>query len=226
MKILLVEDELKVIASLKMGFEEEGYEVEVAFDGRVGQHLALSNTYDVILLDVDLPYLNGYELCEQIRRRNPTVPILMLTALGTTDNKVEAFALGADDYVVKPFAFRELLARVQALVRRATPSSTAQLTAADLELHPLTKVVRRAGQLITLTAREFALLHLLLQHKNEVLSRPVIAEKVWTLNFDTGTNVVDVYINYLRNKVDKPFASQLIQTVVGMGYVLRDEPSA
>jgi len=226
MKILLVEDELKVIASLKMGFEEEGYEVEVAFDGRVGQHLALSNTYDVILLDVGLPYLNGYELCEQIRRRNPTVPILMLTALGTTDNKVEAFALGADDYVVKPFAFRELLARVQALVRRATPSSTAQLTAADLELHPLTKVVRRAGQLITLTAREFALLHLLLQHKNEVLSRPVIAEKVWTLNFDTGTNVVDVYINYLRNKVDKPFASQLIQTVVGMGYVLRDEPSA
>ncbi|TGD83090.1 response regulator transcription factor [Hymenobacter wooponensis] len=226
MKILLVEDELKVVSTLKMGFEEDGHEVDVAFDGKVGQHLALSNRYDIILLDVGLPYLNGYELCQLIRQRDATVPILMLTALGTTDNKVEAFQLGADDYVVKPFAFRELMARVHALVRRAGPRATDELVAADLELNPLTKVVRRAGQLITLTAREFALLHLLLQHKNEVLSRPIIAEKVWTLNFDTGTNVVDVYINYLRNKVDKPFNTQLIQTVVGMGYVLRDEPGA
>ncbi|WP_324670712.1 response regulator transcription factor [Hymenobacter sp. GOD-10R] len=224
MKILLVEDELKVVATLKMGFEEEGYEVDVAYDGKVGQHLALSNSYDVIVLDVGLPYLNGYELCTLIRRRDATVPILMLTALGTTDNKVEAFQLGADDYVVKPFAFRELLARVQALARRATRASPAELVAADLELNPQTKVVRRAGQLINLTAREFALLELLLLHKNEVLSRPLIAEKVWTLNFDTGTNVVDVYINYLRNKIDKPFAYPLIQTVIGMGYVLRDEP--
>ncbi|WP_426061050.1 response regulator transcription factor [Hymenobacter sp. B1770] len=224
MKLLLVEDELKVVAILKMGFEEEGYEVEVAFDGKVGQHLALQNKYDVILLDIGLPYLNGYELCEQIRRRDATVPILMLTALGTTDNKVDAFQLGADDYVVKPFAFRELLARVQALTRRASPGSAVELVAADLELNTHTKVVRRAGQLITLTAREFALLQLLLLHKNEVLARPFIAEKVWSLTFDTGTNVVDVYINYLRAKIDKPFATALIQTVVGMGYVLRDEP--
>lgn len=226
MKLLLVEDELKVVSILKMGFEEEGYEVEVAFDGKIGQHLALQNTYDVILLDIGLPYLNGYELCEQIRRRDATVPILMLTALGTTDNKVDAFHLGADDYVVKPFVFRELLARVQALARRAAPSSAVELQAADLELNTRTKVVRRAGQLLTLTAREFALLALLLQHKNEVLTRPFIAEKVWSLKFDTGTNVVDVYINYLRNKIDKPFDNQLIQTVVGMGYVLRDEPTA
>lgn len=226
MKLLLVEDELKVVSILKMGFEEEGYEVEVAFDGKMGQHLALQNSYDVILLDIGLPYLNGYELCEQIRRRDATVPILMLTALGTTDNKVDAFQLGADDYVVKPFAFRELLARVQALARRAAPSSAVELQVADLTLNTRTKVVSRAGQLLTLTAREFALLQLLLEHKNEVLARPFIAEKVWSLNFDTGTNVVDVYINYLRNKVDKPFATPLIQTVVGMGYVLRDAAGA
>jgi DNA-binding response OmpR family regulator len=226
MKLLLVEDELNIISILKMGFEEEGYEVEVAYDGKVGQHLALQNSYDVILLDIGLPYLNGYELCEQIRRRDATVPILMLTALGTTDNKVDAFQLGADDYVVKPFAFRELLARVQALARRAAPGSAVELSAADLTLNTRTKVVSRAGQALTLTAREFALLQLLLQHKNEVLARPFIAEKVWSLTFDTGTNVVDVYINYLRNKVDKPFPTPLIQTVVGMGYVLRDEAGA
>jgi DNA-binding response OmpR family regulator len=151
----------------------------------------------------------------------------MLTALGTTDNKVEALTLGADDYLVKPFEFRELLARVRALTRRARPDfGPVVLQAADLELNPTTKQVTCSGQLVTLTAREFALLEVLLRHKNEVLSRADLIEKVWTLNFDTGTNVVDVYINYLRNKIEKPFGRRLIQTVVGMGYVLRDEPTA
>ncbi|MBW3130946.1 response regulator transcription factor [Hymenobacter profundi] len=223
MKILLVEDELKVVTVLKKGFEEEEYEVDVAFDGKTGHLMSLSNQYDIIVLDISLPIFNGYELCELIRRRNVHVPILMLTALGTTDNKVEALNLGADDYVVKPFEFKELLARVRALTRRANPDYGPTLLQADnLELNTLTKVVRSGDTQISLTAREFSLLELLLQHKNEVLSRTYIAEQVWALNFDTGTNVVDVYINYLRNKIDKPFKRRLIQTVVGMGYSLRD----
>lgn len=224
MKILLVEDELKVVSALKQGFEEEAHEVDVAFDGKIGHLLALSNRYDIIILDIGLPVFDGYELCQMIRRRDATTPVLMLTALGTTDNKVEALNLGADDYVVKPFAFKELLARVHALTRRANANyGPPLLQAADLELNSLTKVVRSGETLISLTAREFALLELLLRHKNEVLSRAFIAEKVWALTFDTGTNVVDVYINYLRNKIDKPFHRRLIQTVVGMGYCLRDE---
>ncbi|MBO3269038.1 response regulator transcription factor [Hymenobacter sp. NBH84] len=223
MKILLVEDELKVVTVLKKGFEEEEYAVDVAFDGKTGHLMSLSNQYDIIVLDISLPIFNGYELCELIRRRNVHVPILMLTALGTTDNKVEALNLGADDYVVKPFEFKELLARVRALTRRANPDYGPTLLQADnLELNTLTKVVRSGDTQISLTAREFSLLELLLQHKNEVLSRTYIAEQVWALNFDTGTNVVDVYINYLRNKIDKPFKRRLIQTVVGMGYSLRD----
>ena len=224
MKILIVEDELKVIAVLKQGFEEEGFEVDVAFDGKTGHLMVLSNQYDLILLDVGLPHLNGYELCEMIRRRDAQVPILMLTALGTTDNKIEGLTLGADDYVVKPFEFRELLARVRALTRRTRADyGPAVLQAADLELNPATKQVTCGGQPVSLTAREFALLEVLLRHKNEVLSRADLIEKVWTLNFDTGTNVVDVYINYLRNKIEKPFGRRLIHTMVGMGYALRDE---
>ena len=224
MKILLVEDELKVVSALKQGFEEEAHEVDVAFDGKIGHLLALSNRYDIIILDIGLPVFDGYELCEMIRRRDATTPVLMLTALGTTDNKVEALNLGADDYVVKPFAFKELLARVHALTRRANPNyGPSLLQAADLELNSLTKVVRCGEALVNLTAREFALLELLLRHKNEVLSRAFIAEKVWALTFDTGTNVVDVYINYLRNKIDKPFGRRLIHTVVGMGYCLRED---
>ncbi|MBC6611333.1 response regulator transcription factor [Hymenobacter sp. BT507] len=223
MKILLVEDELKVVTVLKKGFEEEEYAVDVAFDGKTGHLMSMSNQYDIIVLDISLPIFNGYELCELIRRRNVHVPILMLTALGTTDNKVEALNLGADDYVVKPFEFKELLARVRALTRRANPTySPTLLQADDLELNTQTKIVRSGDTQISLTAREFSLLELLLQHKNEVLSRTYIAEQVWALNFDTGTNVVDVYINYLRNKIDKPFNRRLIQTVVGMGYSLRD----
>jgi len=224
MRVLVVEDELKVIATLKQGFEEEGFLVDVAFDGKTGHLMALGSQYDIILLDIGLPHLNGYELCELIRRRDAQVPILMLTALGTTDNKVEALTLGADDYVVKPFEFRELLARVRALTRRAQPDfGPVVLQAADLELNPQTKQVTCGGQPVALTAREFTLLEVLLRHKNEVLSRADLIEKVWTLNFDTGTNVVDVYINYLRNKIEKPFGRRLIHTKVGMGYVLRDE---
>ncbi len=227
MKILLVEDELKVVAALKQGFEEEAHEVDIAFDGKAGHLMSLSKSYDIIILDIGLPVLNGYELCQLIRRRDATVPVLMLTALGTTDNKVEALNMGADDYVVKPFAFKELLARMHALTRRANPNyGPTELQAADLVLNTVTKVVRCGDTVVNLTAREFALLELLLRHKNEVLSRVFIAEKVWALTFDTGTNVVDVYINYLRNKIDKPFGRRLIQTMVGMGYCLRDEAPA
>lgn len=200
MNILLVEDELKLVTFLKMGFEENRYEVDIALDGRAGHQMALRKRYDLIILDIGLPLLSGYELCRLIRLQDAAVPILMLTALGTVDNKMEAFNLGADDYLLKPFDFQELLARVKALTRRAVPrTAEGVLTAGDLELNPQTKTVRREGLPIRLTAREFALLNLLLRHKNEVLSRSAIAARVWAISFDTGTNVVCIgYLNTLR----------------------------
>ena len=224
MKILVVEDDTKIASFLQRGLTEENFEVAIAYDGKEGHLMSLSKHYDLILLDVSLPLLNGIELCQLIRRRDATVPILMLTAFGSIINRVDGLNAGADDYLVKPFAFAELLARIRALTRRFNPSHNPELLiAGDLELNPTTKQVRRGIVNILLTAREFKLLEFLLQHKNEVLSRPNIAEKVWSVNFDTGTNVVDVYINYLRNKLEKPFGSRIIHTVVGMGYVLRDE---
>ena len=224
MKILIVEDDVKIASFLQQGLAEENFEAAVAHDGKEGHLMSLSKQYDLIMLDVGLPLLSGIELCQLIRRRDTTVPILMLTAFGSVDNRVDGLNAGADDYLVKPFAFAELLARIRALTRRLNPSYKPELlVAGDLELNPITKQVRRGIVNILLTAREFKLLEFLLQHKNEVLSRPNIAEKVWAVNFDTGTNVVDVYINYLRNKLEKPFGSRIIHTVVGMGYVLRDE---
>lgn len=224
MKILIVEDDLKIASFLQRGLTEENFEVAIAHDGKRGHLMSLSTHYDLILLDVSLPLLSGIELCQLIRRRDTTIPILMLTAFGTVINRVDGLNAGADDYLVKPFAFAELLARIRALTRRFNTSNKPELlVAGDLELNPTTKQVRRGVVNILLTAREFKLLEFLLQHKNEVLSRQKIAEKVWAVDFDTGTNVVDVYINYLRNKLDKPFGSRIIHTVVGMGYVLRDE---
>lgn len=224
MNILIVEDETKVASFLQRGFVEEDFEVEIVHDGKQGHLMSLSKRYDLIMLDVSLPSLGGIELCQLIRRRDTTVPILMLTAFGSVDNRVEGLNAGADDYLVKPFAFAELLARVRALTRRFNSSYKPELlVAGDLEMNSTTKQVRRGTVNILLTAREFKLLEFLLEHKNEVLSRPVIAEKVWAVDFDTGTNVVDVYINYLRNKLEKPFGSRLIHTMVGMGYVLRDK---
>ena len=224
-KILLVEDEPKVSAFIRRGLEEEGYEVTVAYDGTFGQRLALSQAFDLLLLDVILPGPSGLDVLQVVRTHDPDLPVLMLTALGTTHDKLLGFDGGADDYLVKPFDFVELLARVRALTRRrssATPKSHL-LSLADLTLDAAAKTVSRAGRAIKLTAREFNLLELLLRHQGRVLSRSEIAEHTWEESADTGSNVIDVYVNYLRNKVDKGFDKKLIHTVVGMGYVMREE---
>ncbi|MFN3403853.1 MAG: response regulator [Cytophagaceae bacterium] len=225
MKILLVEDEPKVASFIKKGLEEQLHEVEVAYDGFTGKELALKNHHDLIILDVNLPHVNGIELCKTIRKENISVPVLMLTALGTTENKVTGLDSGADDYLVKPFEFPELLARIRALNRRNQNTSNLGTIykIADLELDTMTKVVRRSGKKIDLTAREFALLEYLLKNQGRVISRVDIAEKVWEISFDTGTNVIDVYINFLRKKIDKDYSPKLIHTLVGMGYVLKVE---
>ena len=224
-RILLVEDEPKVSAFIRRGLEEEGFEVEVAYDGTFGQRLALNGAFDLLILDVILPGQSGLEVLKAVRNQDQQVPVLMLTALGTTQDKLLGFDGGADDYLVKPFDFVELLARVRALTRRRSRGETKgnQLHLADLTVDTAAKTVARAGQPIKLTAREFNLLELLLRHHGRVLSRGEIAEHTWEESFDTGSNVIDVYVNYLRNKVDKGFNKKLIHTVVGMGYVLREE---
>ncbi|MCX6292298.1 MAG: response regulator transcription factor [Bacteroidetes bacterium] len=222
MKILLVEDEPKVAAFIRKGLEELNHEVVHAYDGVFGKKLAFEQEFDVIILDVILPQLNGMEVCREIRKHNRQVPILMLTALGTTDDKVTGLDSGADDYLVKPFQFRELIARLNALYRRkdSTLNETV-LRIADLEANLDTKMVKRGEVMIRLTAREFSLLELFLKNKGKVLSRVDIAETLWDQQFDSGSNVIDVYVNYLRNKIDKEFPDKLIHTVIGMGYVLK-----
>ncbi|SFP77175.1 response regulator transcription factor [Hymenobacter arizonensis] len=224
-KILLVEDEPKVSAFIRRGLEEEGFVVEVAYDGHFGQRLALSTDCDLLILDVILPGQSGLDVLKAVRAQDQDLPILMLTALGTTQDKLVGFDGGADDYLVKPFDFVELLARVRALTRRRSRGGDkgSQLTLADLTLNMASKTVTRAGQPVRLTAREFNLLELLMRHQGRVLSRSEIAEHTWEESFDTGSNVIDVYVNYLRNKVDKGFGKKLIHTVVGMGYVMREE---
>jgi DNA-binding response OmpR family regulator len=225
MKILLVEDEPKVAAFLHKGLSEQTHAVDIATDGVTGLRLALSNPYDLLILDNLLPGLSGLEVCRQVRTQHASVPILMLTALGETDDKIRGLDAGADDYLVKPFAFQELLARVRALVRRRPEAAAAAavLQLADLTLDPGSKLVQRAGQPIQLTAREFSLLEYLLRHKGRVISRVDILEHVWETSFDTGSNVIDVYINFLRKKIDKDFTPKLIHTLVGMGYVMKEE---
>lgn len=222
MKILLVEDEPKLVDFLKKGLEEQDYNMDIAYDGQMGERLALKGSYDVILLDVVLPYINGYELCKRIREKNQRVPIIMLTALGTTNDKITGFDAGADDYLVKPFEFKELLARIKALTKRSSGIIQTQNTIkiSDLELNQDKKVALRAGKLIELTAKEFGLLEFLMKNKGRVVSRPEIAEKIWDIKFDTGTNVVDVYINILRKKIDKDSEHKLIHTKIGLGYFL------
>lgn len=222
MKILIVEDEPKVVEFIKKGLEELGYEVDVAFDGQMGERLALKNTYDLIIMDVIMPMTNGFELCRRIREKKQNVPIIMLTALGNTDDKVTGFDAGADDYLIKPFEFKELIARIKALTRRSTGVVETQniLKVFDLELDFNKKVLVRGSKEKDLTAKEFALLELLMRNKGRVISRAEIAEKIWDITFDTGTNVVDVYINILRKKVDKDFDNKLIHTKIGMGYYL------
>jgi two-component system copper resistance phosphate regulon response regulator CusR len=223
MQILLIEDEPKVAAFIKKGLEEQRHLVTVAYDGNMGVKLALEQEYELILLDVILPYINGIEVCKQIRQFKREVPILMLTALGTVNDKVRGFESGADDYLTKPFHFDELLARIKALDRRRTmvlPGTIYKVD--DLEMDSYRKTVTRAGKTILLTAKEFTLLEVLMVNKNRVISRVSIAESVWGISFNRGTNLIDVYINYLRTKIDKGYSHQLIHTVIGMGYIIKD----
>ena len=223
MNILLAEDEQKVADFIKKGLKEQLYNVEVAYGGLMAEKLALENEYDLIILDLILPGINGLELCKRIRRFKTDLPILMLTALGTTKDKVMGLEAGADDYLVKPFQFEELLARIKALSRRRMLISPGVIfKMADLEVDSYKKMVWRSGRQIILTAKEFSLLELLIANKNRVLSRSYIAEAIWGINYDRGTNLIDVYINYLRTKIDKGFDHPLIHTVIGMGYVLKD----
>ncbi|WP_026464868.1 response regulator transcription factor [Adhaeribacter aquaticus] len=225
MNILLIEDEPNVAAFIKKGLQEQSYEVEVAFDGNTGKSLAFQNFYNLIIMDVILPHINGLDLCKHIRTYNKKTPILMLTALSSTDDVVTGLDNGADDYLTKPFKFKELLARVRALTRRSLDQETAAiLTLADLELNLDTKSATRGGKNIVLTAREFALLEYFMKNKGKVLSRMDLLENVWDFNMDLGSNVVDVYVNYLRNKIDKEFDQKLIHTIIGMGYSIK-EPS-
>ena len=224
MNILVVEDEERLAVLVKQGLEENGYVATLAFDGLIGKHLALKNEYDLIIMDIVLPYINGIDLCKEVRAVKPDIPILMLTALGTTNDKVEAFDAGADDYLVKPFDFRELQVRIRALTKRNGVSVNRHnyiLRYADLELNDQTKIVKRSGTEIILTPKEFKLLEYMMQNNERVLSRAEIADKVWNTHFDTGTNFIDVYINYLRKKIDKNFDQKLIHTKSGMGFILR-----
>ena len=224
-KILIIEDEPKVASFIKRGLEVNTFHVDTAYDGEAGIRKALAKKYDAIILDINLPKVNGFDVCRQIREHNTHVPVLMLTALGTTSDKVTGFNIGADDYLVKPFEFEELLVRIRALLKRSQSeiASDRILKVADLEMDLNSKTVKRAGKKIELTAKEFTLLEYLLKNKDRVLSRADIAEKIWDITFDTGTNIIDLYIFYLRQKIDKNFSPKLIHTQVGMGYVLKEE---
>lgn len=223
MKILLVEDEASLASFIQKGIAAEGYELRVAYDGVIGQRLFDQQPFDIVVLDVNLPGMNGFELCRYIKQHSPRQAVLLLTALDGLADKESGFGAGADDYLVKPFEFRELLLRIRALVRRseAYAGQHTVLRAADLEMDTDTRLVHRAGQHIELTTREYALLEYLLVNKGKSVSRIDIAEKVWDLHFDTNTNVIDVYINYLRNKIDKRFTPKLLHTIVGRGYMLQ-----
>ncbi len=224
MKVLIIEDEQKVARALEQGLEEHQISCEVAFDGQIGKRLALRNFYDMIILDVILPGMNGFDVCRELRQAGINTPVLMLTALDTTDDKLSGFDVGADDYLSKPFEFRELLARIRSIVNRCSGmmQTSNLLRFADLELNLNTQTASRGGRTIELTAKEFALMEYLIRNKGRVLSKAEIADKVWDINFDTGTNVIEVYVNYLRKKVDKDFPNKLIHTQIGKGYILKE----
>lgn len=223
MRILLIEDERKVSEFIKKGLEEQSYTVDTAYDGKEGERLAGYNEYDVIILDVLLPQQDGWKTCKNIREIGVKTPILMLTSLGETEDKIKGLDLGADDYLTKPFAFDEFLARIRALIRRISGSESAALKIDDLVVDLLERKVQRSGKEITLTQKEFGLLEYLLRNKRKVLTRTQISEHVWGIDFDTGSNVVDSYIKLLRKKIDKDFPKPLIHTIVGVGYVIREE---
>jgi len=226
MRLLIIEDDERLADLIKRGLEEQDYLVTLAYDGGMGKKLALNNEYDLIITDIILPKINGIDLCKEIRQAKQDIPIIMLTALGTTDDKVEGFDAGANDYLVKPFDFRELHVRIRALLKRSnTPTKTQGfiLKYADLELNKRTKIVTRSGTEINLTPKEFKLLEYMIENSERVLPRSEIADKVWDTHFDTGTNFIDVYINYLRKKIDKDFKTKLIHTKPGMGFIFKAE---
>lgn len=225
MKLLLIEDEPSVISLIQRSLSAAGHEITVAMDGKSGLEMALKHQFDLIILDLMLPVMNGMEVCRNLRNSSSSTPVLMLTALGTTENIVSGLDAGADDYMTKPFKLAELEARIRTLTRRTKEPekeiSTDLLRMGDLVLDKKTKTVARNNQPIVVTATEFRLLEFLLSNQNRVLNRMEILENVWDINFNLGTNVVDVYINYLRKKIDKNSAVKLIHTVFGMGYVMR-----
>jgi len=222
MRILVVEDEKKVASFVKRGLEEENYAVDVAYDGEDGLHMAENNPYDLLVLDIMLPKKDGLEVIRELRDKEISTPILCLTAKDKVEDVVAGLDTGSDDYLTKPFAFSELLARVRALLRRPTQDRGAELTFSDLRLDPVTHKVWRSGKEISLTAKEYALLEYFMRNPNKILTRTMIAEHVWDYNFDSFTNIIDVYVNYLRKKVDKDFDVKLIHTVRGVGYVLKE----
>lgn len=222
MRILIVEDEKKVASFIKKGLEEESYAVDLAYDGEEGLFLAENNDYDLIVLDVMLPKKSGIEVISALRGKRVDIPALMLTAKDSVNDRVAGLDAGCDDYLTKPFAFDELLARIRALLRRGTKEKSAQLKVADLVIDLTTHAVTRSGKDIDLTSKEYALLEYFVRNKGRILTRTNISEHVWDYNFDSFTNVIDVYINYLRNKVDKDFEQKLIHTVRGVGYTLKE----
>jgi len=223
MKLLVVEDEPNLLSIIRKGLSENNNEVSVAMDGRTALEMIQNHTFDVIILDIMLPDINGIEICRRLRAAKNFVPILLLTALGTTENVVTGLNAGADDYMAKPFKFTELQARISALARRSNQDNKPNETIVidDLEIDGRSKSVKRAGESIVLTAKEFKLLYYLAKNSGIILSREKILDNVWDINFDMNTNVVDVYINYVRNKIDKPYQNKLIHTMKGLGYVIK-----
>ncbi len=222
MRILLVEDEERIASFVARGLKEARYVVDVASDGEKGLFLAEVNDYDLLILDIMLPGKDGITICRELRSKGSNLPILMLSAKDTTDDKVRGLNFGADDYLTKPFAFKELLARVQALLRREVPDKAGILTVGELELDQLTHRVKRQSREIELTSKEYALLEYMMLNAGKIVTRTAISEHVWHEDFDSFTNVIDVYMNYLRNKVDKNFKKPLIHTIRGSGYILKE----
>ncbi|MDR6809608.1 two-component system copper resistance phosphate regulon response regulator CusR [Dyadobacter sp. BE34] len=223
MQVLLVEDDPKLAAFVQKGFFSENINLEIAYDGYIGKRILEQHKFDVVILDVNLPGLNGFQLCGFVKASWPETPVMMLTALGMLQDKISGFQAGADDYLSKPFDFQELLMRTKALARRAGAYSQAKiLQISDLVMELDGQIVKRGNRIIDLSKREFDLLEYLLLNKRKIVSRVDILEKVWGLHFDTSTNVIDVYINYLRRKIDKDFEQKLIHTVVGRGYTIRE----
>lgn len=221
MRILIVEDEKKVAGFIKKGLEEETYAVDVAYDGEEGFHLASMNDYDMIILDWMLPKMDGLEVLSRLRDKKVSTPILLLTAKDAVDDKVTGLNKGADDYLTKPFAFSELLARIRSLLRRGQAETQTELKVGDLILDMVSHKVSRGGEEIELTGKEYSLLEYFMRNEGKVLTRTMIAEHVWDYNFDTFTNVIDVYVNHLRKKIDKKYPAKLLHTLRGVGYVMR-----